>query len=128
MTVNNGPAGEPSDAAEQVSANRSSTPDTSESTPPKERGEEPAGPSADDPAELRHRLLRALAEQQNFQRRLERERDDAVRFAAAELVKEILQTADNLSCALQSVTPGLYVSPAPISGPILRLHAMPWRR
>jgi hypothetical protein len=37
VTVKNGPAGEPSDAAEQVSANRSSTPDTSESAPPKER-------------------------------------------------------------------------------------------
>jgi molecular chaperone GrpE len=100
------PAAEPSDA-EQVSADRSSIPDTTESAPPKEGGEEPAGPSADDPAELRERLLRALAEQQNFQRRLERERDDAVRFAATGLVKELLQTADNLSRALQSVTPGL---------------------
>ncbi len=97
---------QPSDA-EQVSADRSSIPDTTESAPPKEGGEEPAGPSADDPAELRERLLRALAEQQNFQRRLERERDDAVRFTATELVKELLQTADNLSRALQSVTPGL---------------------
>jgi molecular chaperone GrpE len=100
------PAAEPSDA-EQVSADRSSIPDTTESAPPKEGGEEPAGPSADDPAELRERLLRALAEQQNFQRRLERERDDAVRFVATGLVKELLQTADNLSRALQSVTPGL---------------------
>src|SRR5207248_9828101 len=55
---------------------------------------------------LRERLLRVLAEQQNFQRRLERERDDAVRFAATQLVKELLQTADNLSRALQSVAPG----------------------
>jgi molecular chaperone GrpE len=101
------PAAEPSDDAEQVSADRSSMPDTTESAPPKEGGEEPAGPSADNPAELRERLLRAQAEQQNFQRRLERERDDAVRFAATELVKELLQTADNLSRALQSVTPGL---------------------
>jgi hypothetical protein len=50
--------------------------------------------------------LRVLAEQQNFQRRLERERDDAVRFAATQLVKELLQTADNLSRALQSAAPG----------------------
>ena len=64
------------------------------------------GASADDPAELKERLLRVLAEQQNFQRRLERERDDAVRFAATQLVKELLQTADNLSRALQSVAPG----------------------
>jgi molecular chaperone GrpE len=100
------PAAEPSDAAEQVSANRSSTPDTSESAPPRANGEKLAGPSEDDPAELRERLLRVLAEQQNFQRRLERERDDAVRFAATELVRELLQTADNLSRALQSVMPG----------------------
>lgn len=31
---------------------------------------------------------------------------DAVRFAATELVRELLQTADNLSRALQSVMPG----------------------
>ena len=61
----------------------------------------------EDPAELRERLLRVLAEQQNFRRRLERERDDAVRFAATQLIKDLLQTADNLSRALQSVTPGL---------------------
>ena len=95
-----------SDAAEQASADSSSLPHTSESAPPKEAGEEPAGRSADDPAGLRERLLRVLAEQQNFQRRLERERDDAVRFAATQLVKELLQTADNLSRALQSVSPG----------------------
>jgi len=86
-------AAQRSDAAEQAS-------------PPKEAGEEPAGRSADNPAELKERLLRVLAEQQNFQRRLERERDDAVRFAATQLVKELLQTADNLSRALQSVAPG----------------------
>jgi molecular chaperone GrpE len=51
-------------------------------------------------------LLRVLAEQQNFLRRLEGERDDAVRFAATQMVKELLQTADSLSRALQSVTPG----------------------
>lgn len=79
---------------------------TSESAPPKDAGEEPAGRSADNPAELKERLLRVLAEQQNFQRRLERERDDAVRFAATQLVKELLQTADNLSRAQQSVAPG----------------------
>jgi molecular chaperone GrpE len=99
-------AAQRSDAAEQASADTSSIPHTSESAPPKEAGEEPAGRSADDPAELKERLLRVLAEQQNFQRRLERERDDAVRFAATQLVKELLQTADNLSRALQSVAPG----------------------
>jgi molecular chaperone GrpE len=56
-----------------------------------------------EPAELRDRLMRVLAEQENFRRRLEREREDAIRFAATQLVKDLLQTADNLSRALQSV-------------------------
>src|ERR1700737_933371 len=43
------------------------------------------------------------AELENFRRRLEREREDAIRFAATQLVKDLLQTADNLSRALQSV-------------------------
>ena len=47
--------------------------------------------------------MRVLAEQENFRRRLEREREDAIRFAATQLVKDLLQTADNLSLALQSV-------------------------
>jgi molecular chaperone GrpE len=103
---------EPRETAEQASpGGSSSTPGYREPARPEEAGreeagEQPAGPSEDDPAQLKERLLRVLAEQQNFQRRLERERDDAVRFAATQMVKELLQTADNLSRALQSVTPG----------------------
>src|SRR5438477_9475207 len=102
-TLENPSAPEETAAAQRSDAAEQASPDSS---PPKEAGEEPAGRSADDPAELKERLLRVLAEQQNFQRRLERERDDAVRFAATELVRELLQTADNLSRALQSVMPG----------------------
>src|SRR6202047_3503327 len=98
---------QPSDVAEQAAADSSSTPDTNERAPPKEAGGEPAGPSEEDPAALKEQLLRVLAEQQNFRRRLEREWDDAVRFAAAQLIKDLPQTADNLSRALQSVPPGL---------------------
>jgi molecular chaperone GrpE len=36
-------------------------------------------------AEVKDRLLRALADQENFRQRAEREREDAVRFAAAQL-------------------------------------------
>jgi len=99
------PASRPSEVAEQASS--SSMPDTSERAPPREAGEEPAGTSEEDPAELKERLLRVLAEQQNFRRRLERERDDAVRFAATQLIRDLLQTADNLSRALQSVPASL---------------------
>jgi molecular chaperone GrpE len=56
-------------------------------------------------ADLKDRLLRALAENENFRRRAERERDEAVKFAAASLVKDLLATADNLARALASVPP-----------------------
>lgn len=54
-------------------------------------------------ADLNDRLLRALAEQQNVQRRAAREREDAVRFAASGLAKDLLATADNLRRAIESV-------------------------
>ena len=53
-------------------------------------------------AEVKDRLLRALADQENFRRRAEREREDAVRFAAAQLIKDLLPTADSLSRALEN--------------------------
>ena len=107
QTVDEATAAEPSETAERASPRgSSSTPDYGERARREEAAEQPADPSEEDPAELKERVLRVLADQQNFQRRLERERDDAVRFAATELVKELLQTADNLSRALQSVTPG----------------------
>ena len=70
---------------------------------PEPAGEAPANLPEADPAELKDRLLRILAEQENFRRRVERERDEAIRFAATQLVKDLLQTADNLARALQSV-------------------------
>jgi molecular chaperone GrpE len=55
--------------------------------------------------ELKDRLLRSLADQENLQRRAARERDEAVRLAAADLVKGLLATADNLSRAIASAPP-----------------------
>jgi molecular chaperone GrpE len=60
-------------------------------------------------ADLKDRLLRALAEQENFRRRAARERDEAVKYAAAGVVKDLLATADNLGRALASVPPALDV-------------------
>jgi molecular chaperone GrpE len=54
-------------------------------------------------AALRDRLLRALAEQENIRRRAARERAEAVKFAAAEIVTDLLATADSLRSALESV-------------------------
>jgi molecular chaperone GrpE len=53
-------------------------------------------------ADLKDRLLRALAEQENIRRRMQRELEDAVKFAASSLARDLLTTADNLQRAIES--------------------------
>ncbi len=54
-------------------------------------------------ADLKDQLLRALAETENVRRRVQRERDDAVRYAAGGLAKDLLPVADNLRRALEAI-------------------------
>lgn len=54
-------------------------------------------------AQLKDQLLRALAETENVRRRAERERNDAQKYAAAPVLKDLLGVADNLSRAIASV-------------------------
>ena len=61
-----------------------------------------ASPS-DEVAELKDRLLRALAETENVRQRAEREKADARRFAIAKLAGDLLTVADNFQRALASV-------------------------
>src|ERR1700759_170462 len=51
---------------------------------------------ASEVARLKDQLLRALAEQENVRRRAQRERDDAVKYAAQRIANDLLSTADNL--------------------------------
>ncbi len=51
-------------------------------------------------AETKDRLLRALAETENVRRRLQRERDDAQKYAVSSFAKDLLSTVDNLGRAL----------------------------
>jgi molecular chaperone GrpE len=53
-------------------------------------------------ADLKDRLLRALAEQENLRRRAAREREQAVKFAAAEVVRDLLPMIDNLHRAIET--------------------------
>jgi molecular chaperone GrpE len=57
-------------------------------------------------ADAKDRLLRALAETENVRRRADRERADAARFGAANFAKDLLNVADNLRRALESVRDG----------------------
>jgi molecular chaperone GrpE len=71
-----------------------------------EAGTDPAARMAGLEAELadcKDRLLRALAEQENARRRALRDREEAVRFAASGLARDLLATADNLRRAIESV-------------------------
>ena len=56
-------------------------------------------------ATLKEQLLRALAETENVRRRLQRAHDEAVRYAAAPLVKDLAEVADNLRRAIEAVPP-----------------------
>jgi molecular chaperone GrpE len=55
-------------------------------------------------AELKDRLLRALAEMENLRRRTEREVADNRTYAVASFAGDILQVADNMARALQAPT------------------------
>jgi molecular chaperone GrpE len=57
-------------------------------------------------AEVRDRLLRALAETENTRRRGQREREEASKYAVSQFARDLLATADNLRRALASVPEG----------------------
>lgn len=54
-------------------------------------------------AQGKDQLLRALAEQENARRRIQRDKEEALRYAASTFAKDLLSTADNLRRALDSV-------------------------
>jgi molecular chaperone GrpE len=56
-------------------------------------------------ADTKDKLLRALAEQENIRRQMQRQRDEAVRFAASKLAGDLVDTLDNLRRAIESAPP-----------------------
>lgn len=75
---------------------------TEGSEPPATEGEHELRAELD---ETRDRLLRSLAELENLRRRKEREVEDARKYAMAGFARELLDVADNLSRALDSIPP-----------------------
>lgn len=53
--------------------------------------------------QLKDQLLRALAETENTRRRLQRERDDAHKYAVSGFARDMLSVADNLRRALDAI-------------------------
>lgn len=58
-------------------------------------------PSCPEKTELDNERLRALAEMDNFKKRLTREHEDQLRYAAEKVLSDLLPTLDNLDLALQ---------------------------
>lgn len=56
-------------------------------------------------AELRDKLLRALAETENVRRRAQRDREEASKYAITNFAREMIGVADNLRRALDHVSP-----------------------
>lgn len=90
------PAGDTeSDAAEEDASDDEQSPWASENAP------------AAEIAELKDKLLRALAENENLIRRARRDREDATKYAAANFARDMLGVADNIRRALEAVPEGL---------------------
>ena len=56
-------------------------------------------------AELKDRMLRALADAENTRRRAERERDEGRQYAVTSFARDMLSVADNFQRALDSLPP-----------------------
>ena len=67
----------------------------------------------DEAAEMKNRLLRALADMENLRKRTEREVADARQYGIAGFARDILGVADNFRRALDSVGPELRNSEEP---------------
>lgn len=87
--------------------------DHEEASPEIERDAVPAGDGAEDDqarivrleaekAELKDRLLRALADAENLRRRASRDLEDARQYAVARFAADVVNVADNLQRAVDS--------------------------
>lgn len=75
-------------------------------TPPAEAAPEPSPREVELEAEvvkLKDQLLRAVAETENVRRRLEQQAEDRGKYAVGNFAKDVLQVADNLRRALDSI-------------------------
>ncbi len=92
--VPEGEAQETSDGAATAGEKPAEAPAEEKPAEEKPAEEKPAEPDWKD------RYARTLADFDNFRRRTERDREDLAKFAAREVIKDLLTTADNLALAL----------------------------
>ena len=58
-----------------------------------------------DNADLKDKLLRALAEAENTRRRAQKEREDTIRYSIADFARSLLTVSDNFERAVEAVKP-----------------------
>jgi len=66
-------------------------------------GEDPVAKLASENAELKDRLLRALADTENLRKRADREKAEAALYAASNFARDLLSVPDNLARALAAM-------------------------
>jgi len=54
-------------------------------------------------ADLKDKLLRALADMENLRRRAQKDREDALKYSAANFARDMLSVGDNLRRAIESI-------------------------
>lgn len=65
--------------------------------------DQPTNDVAAELADVKDRLLRTLADQENVRRKAQRDRDQAVRYAVSGFAADLLEVADNLERAIASL-------------------------
>ena len=79
--------------------NEASSADAAEAKP--DEAEKPADGAKPEQPDWKDRYARAMADFDNFRKRTARDREDLVKFAAKDVIKDVLATVDNLARALE---------------------------
>jgi len=87
-------------AADDVSAAEAPEENAADDSAEAEQGPETAEKSAEPPTDWKDLYARTLADFDNYRKRASRDREELVKFATAEAVRDMLPTADNLALAL----------------------------
>src|ERR1700687_3273945 len=90
------------DTSARPSDEAAAEPEQAPATAPAEATPDPLVAAVRESAELKDKLLRALAEMENLRRRTEREVADARFYGVANLARDMLSVADNLASAAEN--------------------------
>lgn len=86
-------------------------------------GNDALGKAQAEIAELKDRLLRTAAESENLRKRMEREKEDALKYGAGKFAKDILTVADNLRRAIETVPKSEAEASEPVRNLVVGIEA-----